>query len=193
MTTIKFPIFYMFMGLPGSGKSSLATALYKKLRSRPDFPEYYNVDLYQSDMIRKQITGGKSQYTGEENGRVFGKIKHDIANSLNNGRSVILDATNVTDKDRKPFYKISDDNDANLILICMFLYQGTNLERLRARQENPDVNGSDAGEEVFWRMHARFTGDICTRPQLRLHGAVPIKQNVDSILLAAGYPLVIKS
>lgn len=85
-------IFYMLVGLPGSGKSTYAQKL---------LDENYNIVSVSSDQIREQMFGDES-IQGDPK-LVFKEVKNRVIDNLKLGYSVILDATNVTIKNRRDF------------------------------------------------------------------------------------------
>lgn len=85
MSEVKF---IMMMGLPGSGKSTIAKDLAVK----------YNATILSSDEYRKKLLGDENCQS--DNQRVFSTLYADMRNLLSEGKSVIYDATNMSMKDR---------------------------------------------------------------------------------------------
>ena len=82
------PKFIMLIGVPGSGKSTYAKKISEK----------YKIKILSSDSIRKELYG--SEEIQKDNWKVFEKLNKIAINSLNNGESVIYDATNINMKRR---------------------------------------------------------------------------------------------
>lgn len=85
---MKFPMFTMLIGLPGSGKS-----FYGQKREKPD------TVIISSDAIRQELFGNASSQ--EDNNRVFKEMLSRTLENLDKGVNVIYDATNVVRKKRK--------------------------------------------------------------------------------------------
>ncbi|MBO5712205.1 MAG: AAA family ATPase [Acholeplasmatales bacterium] len=84
------PVFIMMVGLPGSGKSTIANKLAE------DNPDTY---VFSSDTYRAKICGDENDQS--QNELVFDTLYRDLIYHLMDGKNVILDATNISRKDRK--------------------------------------------------------------------------------------------
>lgn len=84
------PVFLMMVGLPGSGKSTIASKLAE------DNPDTY---VFSSDAYRANICGNENDQS--QNELVFDTLYRDLIHHLMKGKNVILDATNISRKDRK--------------------------------------------------------------------------------------------
>lgn len=84
------PDFVMYVGLPGSGKSTYIA-------------NHYNINLpvHSSDSIREELTGDANDQT--VNAQVFEILHKRVKEDLKNGISCIYDATNLSWKRRKAF------------------------------------------------------------------------------------------
>ena len=92
MTTDKMlvePVFYMVVGLPGSGKSA--------------YIEKYltNCCVHSSDAIREELSGDVNNQ--DINKQVFNTLHKRVKADLAAGKSVVYDATNISWKRRKAF------------------------------------------------------------------------------------------
>lgn len=85
------PILYMFIGLPGSGKSTA------RMKNWP------NAVVVSPDDIREELFGD-AQIQDDHN-KVFGRSHYRMAKALNEGEDVIFDATNVIRRDRHKIIK----------------------------------------------------------------------------------------
>lgn len=81
-------IFYMLVGLPGSGKTHYANEYLKK----------ENTTILSSDEIRKILLGPEEAQWG--NSIVFNAMNYAAIENLKQGRNVIYDATNINSKRR---------------------------------------------------------------------------------------------
>lgn len=82
--------FIMLVGIPGSGKSTVAEMI-------------KGYDVFSSDKIRELLTGDESDQT--HNSEVFRLLNKQIFDNLKNGKCSILDATNLSSKRRRQFLK----------------------------------------------------------------------------------------
>lgn len=82
------PTVYMMVGLPGSGKSYLATT--------------FDCPVISSDDIRAELCNGNLD-DKDNNEKVFQEVHRRIKDYLKNGQSCVLDATNLSRKRRKYF------------------------------------------------------------------------------------------
>ena len=87
----KEPVLYMFVGLPGSGKSFYTRKLTKKT----------GASVHSSDDIRKELYGDE-RIQGDGN-VVFNILHSRIKEDLREGKSSIYDACNISYKRRKAF------------------------------------------------------------------------------------------
>ena len=127
----------LLCGIPGSGKTSYAK---QYIKEHP-----YALHL-SSDLIRKELWGDEA--TQGDNNEVFSLMQSRAIEALNDGQSVVYDATNITRKDR-----------AHIIALCPKFVKiechviwapiDTCIERDAARERT-------VGKEVIDRMLKRF-------------------------------------
>jgi predicted kinase len=138
------PVFVVVSGLPGTGKSYLS----RRLAERLSFP------ILESDALRKQLFR-KPTYSNIESGILFRAIHRLIEDLLDKGISLILDATNLTEKYRERLYNIAEKRKARLIIAYTKAPPEVVRERLKNRVEK-GRNGekSDADWEVYLKLSA---------------------------------------
>jgi len=134
------PAFIAVSGLPGTGKSYFCS----KLAERLPFL------ILESDALRKALFPSPS-YTPQESSRLFKAVYLLMERLLKKGVSLILDATNLSERYREQLYSIADRLSVKLILVQVEAPPKVVYERLKARQENTDSK-SDAGWEVYQKM-----------------------------------------
>ena len=83
------PELYMTIGIPGSGKTT--------------FAKTHGIPVYSSDDIRDEL--GLDPNKKEDNQKVFNELHKRVIGALNDGQSVIYDATNLSRKRRMSFLK----------------------------------------------------------------------------------------
>ena len=136
------PPFIVVSGLPGTGKSYFSRRLAEKLPCI----------ILESDWIRQQLYKSPT-YSIEESSRLFQVIHSLIEELLGKGIPVILDATNLSERNRETLYHIADKLKAKLILVRVEAPPDVVKQRLEARSSgyNPGDN-SRADWEVYQRM-----------------------------------------
>lgn len=120
------PVFIIIIGLPGTGK----TFFVKRLT------EHLPYIVLESDATRKKLFPHPT-YSPKESGALFRTIHVIIGELLHKGISVILDATNLSEKNRRPLYRIAEGANARLILVHVEAPEGLIRKRLKARSQSP--------------------------------------------------------
>lgn len=83
------PSLILLVGIPGSGKTTYAEKYIE---------EHTGAEHLSSDKIREELWGNEA--TQGDNNEVFSLMQSRAIEALNNGQSVVYDATNITRKDR---------------------------------------------------------------------------------------------
>ena len=136
------PKLLMLAGLPGSGKSTFA----REIVARRPFL------VLESDRLRKTLVP-KPEYTGEEHGRVFRACHRLIDEFLGQGFPVLLDATNLGQRNRRPVMDIAGKHGAPLAIAVVTAPPELVRQRLAGREAGVDpCTWSDAGLAVYTRM-----------------------------------------
>lgn len=98
------PKFNMIIGIPGSGKTTFCKRFFK------------NVVYLSSDDMRIAMFGFEDQ---THNGDVFSRMKAETLEALKNGRDVVYDATNLSEKRRKDIINASKKyGKVNAYILC---------------------------------------------------------------------------
>lgn len=160
------PALAVLVGLPGSGKSRVAGAL----RDRTD------AVVLESDALRRLLVQRPS-YSSAESRRLFAAIHTAIERLLADGRSLVLDATNLVEAERVPLYKLAADQRARLILVRVSTPDAVVRSRL-ARREMGEETSLEAGTEIYERMLA--SAEEIQRP----HYTVDTSQDMEAVLAA---------
>jgi predicted kinase len=136
------PTFIAVSGLPGTGKSYFCNELAVRLR----------FIVLESDVLRKTLFPSPS-YSPEESARLFRALHHLIEGLLKKGVSLILDATNLSERNRERLYNIADRLDVKLVLVRVEAPPGVVYQRLKARVGGANAEGnSDADWSVYQKM-----------------------------------------
>ena len=134
------PVFIAVSGLPGAGKSYFCS----KLTERLPFI------ILESDALRKALFPSPS-YSPQESSRLFGAVRLLIERLLKKGNSLILDATNLSERHREYLYSIADRLGVRLVLVRVEAPPWVVHERLKARRGNLGSK-SDADWAIYQRM-----------------------------------------
>lgn len=126
-------VFYMMVGVAGSGKSFIARDL--------------GCPIVSSDAIRAELFGSEDDQS--HNGEVFNELHKHIKNYLANGQSCVYDATNLSRKRRKNFLK-ELPKDVKKIAVVAATEIDVILEQNANRMRH-------VPEEVIWRMYREMS------------------------------------
>lgn len=135
------PVFIVISGLPGTGKSYFSNKLAERL----------SIIVLESDALRK-ILFPSPTYSLVESSRLFRAIHLLIERLLQKGISVILDATNLSERHRERLYNIAGRLNVKLILVRVEAPPAVVQERLKAREKGLVQSKSGAGWDVYQKM-----------------------------------------
>jgi predicted kinase len=136
------PAIVVMIGLPGSGKSHLARAIRARVPAA----------VLDIDDLRGALFEDP-QHTAKEHGRVFPALHALLDRLLGRRITVIVDATNLKETNRKPYYKIAAKYGAQVLLVRVWARTPVIRRRLLERAECPDpADSSTATLEVYERM-----------------------------------------
>jgi predicted kinase len=144
----KNPALIVLIGLPGSGKSYFA----RQLKSR------YPAVILDSDALR-QVLFPNPEHTAKEHGRLFPAIHVLIKRLLRRGISVIADATNLKEGNRRPFYALAKETGAKLVIVRVRAPVSVIRERLLKRSgsgQRDKLDRSTADLAVFEAMKGDY-------------------------------------
>ena len=136
------PRLLMLAGPPGVGKSHFARQV------ASSFPFL----TLESDRLRKSLVG-RPEYTPAEHRRVFQVVHRLLDELLAQGFPLIFDATNLTERSRRPVYGIARKRMIPLAIVVVTAPAEVVRRRLREREAGLDPETwSDAG----WDIHSRM-------------------------------------
>jgi len=160
------PTFIAVSGLPGTGKSYFCSELAERLP----------FVIVESDALRKVLFSSPS-YSSQESSRLFRALHLLIERLLKKGISLILDATNLSERYRERLYNIADRLEVRLILVRVEAPPQVVYQRLKTRLEgaNPG-NKSDAD----WRVYQRMKSTV--QEIRRNHYAVDTSRDITPVL-----------
>ena len=121
------PALVVVSGLPGTGKSYFC----KRLAERLPFI------ILESDALRKTIFPSPD-YSAHESSQLFRAIHLLVEHLLKKGIPIILDATNLSERNREYLYSIADRLDVKLILVRVEAPSEVVRQRLESRQQDSE-------------------------------------------------------
>jgi predicted kinase len=164
------PALTVLCGLPGSGKSTVAEAVRRRV----------SVAVVQSDRIRKLLIDAPT-YSTDESARVFGAIHTVVERLLADGVPVLLDATTLQEQQRAPLASIASRTGARLILVWVYASDPEIRRRLVARRQGKrsTYDVSDADVEIYEMMRERV--EPIRGPHWRIDTGRNIERVVDAL------------
>lgn len=128
---------FMMIGLPASGKSTLAEQIAKS----------EDAEIVSSDNIRKELYGDEN--IQGDNNKVFRILQERIINGLKNNKNMIYDATNISYKTRIAFLQRLNKLEVEKIAIMVATpYEDCLIRNSQRERKVP--------EEVIKRMYNNF-------------------------------------
>ena len=164
------PKLLMLAGLPGSGKSTFA----EKINAQHPFL------TIETDRLRK-VLAPQPQYTPAEHHRVFRASHSLIDEFLAQGYPVLFDATNITERNRKPVYVIAKRRSVPLAVVVLSAPVEVIRRRLLEREAGGDPDTwSDAG----WAIHSRMASawQNVRGPHIQVDTSADINQALSQVL-----------
>src|SRR2546428_2094150 len=116
------PVLVLLIGLPGSGKSYLASEICRR----------YPFAHLESDALRKALFR-RPVYSQRESSRLFVAVHALIDGLLARGVPTLLDATNLREAHRQPVYDIAERHGARLIIVQTIAPEAVVRLRIGAR------------------------------------------------------------
>ncbi len=155
----------LLSGLPGTGKTTFALALGKKL----------SFEHVESDAIRRELAPTPT-YTSEESAAVFAQAERSARTALQSGRHALLDATNLSRRDRKRFLRLAKRLGANLVAVRLVAPEATVRQRLAV----PRAGFSQANVAIYELMRTR--GQAFAEPVVVVDTRFPLEPAIDLVL-----------
>ena len=145
---------FLVTGLPGAGKSTFAAALSRLT----------GATVIESDRFRRELFG-EPVFSSRENGLLFRGVRGASRLLLAEGLPVIVDATNLDETDRGPFYRLAEECPAPLFIASLTAPEAVIEMRLRERMQGAG-GYSYADLDVYHRMRRRV--EPISRPHWRI-------------------------
>jgi predicted kinase len=129
-------------GLPGSGKTTLAEAISKKLPAAH----------VSSDVTRKSMFPSP-KYSEEEKAAVYGRMAEEAAELLRQKKDVVADATFYRASERQRFLTLASDAGTEAFILRTVLSEDETRKRLARRKKG---GPSDADFSVYFKVKGLF-------------------------------------
>ena len=142
------PAMVLLSGLPGAGKTTFARAL----------TEAVQAVHVESDGLRRAMFA-TPRYSSWENAAVFAAVERAAAEALGAGRVAVVDATNLTRRDRVRFVRLAANDGRRLVCVRVTAAD----EVIRARLTAPREGNSQADLRVYALMRSKaqsFLGPV---------------------------------
>ncbi len=130
----------LVMGLPGSGKTTFATALATAIGAK-----HLN-----SDMVRHDA-GKRGHYDTASKAAVYNEMIHRTAEYLESGQQVVVDATFYKNKFREPYLKLGKKHGAEIKWIEIKADEETIKKRISKKRKY-----SEADFEVYKKIKKNY-------------------------------------
>jgi len=181
--TIAKPILFITVGLVGTGKSTLAQALAKRL----------GLVVIASDFTRKQLAGvpltehrfegfNGGIYSAELSRKTYDKMFSGAEDILGEGGSVVLDASFIKAEERLKAKHLAEEAGADFFIIECRLDEGNIKRRLAGRLKKGSV--SDGRWEIYRPQKEAF--DTVVEASAPKHAIIdtskPLGENIKRIL-----------
>jgi len=160
------PAFVAVSGLPGTGKSYFCSKLVERLP----------LVVLESDALRRELFLEPS-HSSPESARLFRALHLLIARLLKQGISLILDATNLSERNRERLYNIADRLGARLILVRVEAPPEVVYQRLKARAAG---DNNESNSDADWAVYQRMMSSV--QKIGRNHYAVDTSRDIGPVL-----------
>ncbi|MDQ6673579.1 MAG: AAA family ATPase [Chloroflexota bacterium] len=152
------PTLIVTLGLPASGKSTLAEGLAGRL----------GLVHVSSDLVRKELAGvhprehladgfGEGAYSPSRTRRTYAALRRRAARWLRRGRSVVLDATFGQPQERAAIRRLAARANARLVVLHCTATEDSLRDRLAARSDGTKTGASDARLDLWPALKAAFS------------------------------------
>jgi aminoglycoside phosphotransferase family enzyme/predicted kinase len=177
------PVLFITVGLVGTGKSTVAQALAKRL----------GLTVISSDVTRKQLAGIPATehrfedfyggiYSAELSRRTYDKMFSEAKDILSDGGSVVLDASFIRAEERLNAQRAAEKAGADLFIIECTLDEENIKERLERRLKGETI--SDGRWEIYQPQKEAFepVREAAPSKHAIIDTSKPLSENIRQIL-----------
>ncbi len=136
------PVLVVLSGLPGSGKSHFCS----KLAERAPFL------VVESDALREALFASPT-HSPDESARLFAAVHTAVSDYLSRGISIIVDATNLVERNREVLYNIAERQGARLIVVGVEAPEELIRQRLQERGQGLGTAGRSRAD---WSVYEKI-------------------------------------
>ncbi len=177
---------WIVCGLSGSGKSTIATELAKRM----------SVQILNSDIIRKKFFGlkpdqpavarfGEGIYTQVATAQTYERLLLETRRELFIGNSVILDATFGSRQRRELFRCLAEEMGANVIFVECICPDTALRKRLSQRKDKKSVSDARVQHLEAQRQTFEVLSELDDSIHLQVSTDQPLQQSLQQIFSAA--------
>lgn len=179
------PTVWVVCGLIASGKSTVAGALADALQ----------IKVLGSDVVRKKLFDrqvyesreadfGEGIYSEDATALTYGKLLLLAQEEIEQGNSVILDATFSHKNLRREVLRLAEDMDANIVFIECRCREAVIRERLRKRSKTPAISDARLKHLEEFKFRYEALDEIPAGVKIPVDTEKPLAENVEKILSA---------
>lgn len=176
------PLLLVTMGLPASGKTTIARAIGRRL----------GLVHLSSDVVRKRLAGvrptshlnvpfERGVYSRVMSRRTYSMLRRQATRWLRRGYSVVLDATYGQPAERAALRYVARRAGARLLFVVCQADDVTLRTRLAARERDPERT-SDARVELWPALRAAYTPPDDTPEYITIDTAQPLERALEEVL-----------
>ena len=174
---------WIVCGLSGTGKSTIAKELAKRLRVRCHRSDVMRKKLFDLDPQQSVVSAyGESIYTPAATDKTYAQLISEARKDLSRGKSVILDATFSKKGYRDGARKLSREMDTHMLFLECHCPYSLLRQRLRAREEKKSTSDARLKHLEFQRRAFEPLGELPGNIHLRINTDQPLEQCVHQIL-----------
>jgi len=177
------PLLFITVGLVGSGKSTLSHAIAGRL----------GLTVISSDIVRKQLAAipltehrleemESGIYSADFSLKTYDKLITSARDILEQGDSVILDASFIKADDRQKARQLAEETGADYLILECTLNEANTRQRLEKRMKNGSV--SDGRWEIFGPQKLKFEPVTETAPDKHfiIDSSQPLYEQINHII-----------
>jgi predicted kinase len=166
------PCLVLTVGLPASGKSTFCRALARAT----------GVKILESDALRAALFQPVT-HDSDESRQLFDALYGATRALLREGASVIVDATNLRERDRGQAYAAASETGASLLVLHFRAPERVIAARLAQRRDGADPDDrSQAGMAVYRKLAETEEPIRCEHRKVDTSDAAAVKAALDDVI-----------